>query len=164
MQISDFSFYIVQRDELSDTSLNKCRKIVETGGKVSTSSYNTDVHTLACAEYRGDLIGTAALKKIEGREWYCEQVSQADKANFTVDTSFQELGYVRVLDGHQGQGICQKLVELLLSESSGPFWATSPDPAMKHILEKCGFKQEGNSWDGKFSKNISLFVLDKVNT
>lgn len=112
---------------------------------------------LAMSYRQGRLIATATIKCPQGS--YRERVSA--KSGIDMRGIDAEFGYVAVDEPFRDRRLATILADRLLDDFQAPVFATTGHPAMKKILARKGFTEEGTSWPGGSSDEpvaLSLFL------
>ena len=107
-------------------------------------------------------IGIGAIKPKTNSD-FDEQ--KADLSRLFDDFNW-ELGYLFILDQHQGNSIASNMVNLLIQEYGDDNLMASTEinanPGMVRILEKNGFRQYGKPWKSSIHDNyLGLFLKFK---
>jgi hypothetical protein len=122
--------------------------IIGNGGAVNLTTMKRDLprsSVMAVARHNNEIIAVGAIKPM--RKQYAASV--AVKSGFAFPAETLELGYVSVDYAHRGRGLSHQITKLLLSQHTGPLFATTDSPQMKTTLVEAGFRQEGKEWEGE---------------
>jgi hypothetical protein len=143
--------------DLSTKEFETCVSIIREGCAVDANSAAQQlpkVVRLVVARAGPEIVGVGAIKM--QRPDYALGV--AKKSSFAFDRQMQELGYVAVLEAHQGNRLSGRIVQELLAGFQDPLWATTWNERMKRSLGRGGFVQQGKEWPSRKGKPLSLWI------
>lgn len=153
---------VVNPADLSNEKLLAAAKLVKTGGALVAEidqlkarllrSYKLTVYCEGAV-----VLAVASLKRPDTN--YRNGVFE--KAGVEIDGfgAAAELGYVTVDDSMRGKGLARRLVAPLMKKRGGPYYATTDLCAMKTILSRAGFAQQGSEWEGQRGL-LSLWTIE----
>lgn len=142
---------------LNPEILNKLIFLVHEGGQIPHPERIKDrilkADFVAMYLDNGEIASTATLKN--PNEHYKESVFADAGSDMPFENYTKELGYIITSKEYEGQKLCQRLLTEIMPEvSKHKVFATTRKASMAHILQKNGFKKEGNL----YKDNLELFV------
>ena len=143
--------------DLSEAELADCIRLVTDGDAVRPEYAKRDLPrsvVIAVARKNGRIVGVGTIKP--ARPEYTSGIAKKSGVTFSSDTP--ELGYVAVHRDHRGRRLSHRLLEVLQPAKHETVFATTSSEPMKRTLEKAGFSQRGEAWEGRRHDKLSLWI------
>jgi hypothetical protein len=136
------------------------KAIVLSGGQIQERGFD---ELIQAAEYLGFgfadgvLASVGAIKRPRTR--YRNDIFWKAGSSYDPNGFELEFGWAHTLKEHEGCGLNSGIADILLEGVKKPIFATTGETndAMKHIITKIGFRQEGHPYSGKTEMKV-LFV------
>jgi hypothetical protein len=145
--------------DLTDAEIEACVALVSKGGAVTRRFAETGLRKarlLAVVRRDAVVVAVGAIKRV--RHDYA--ANRAKASGFSFPAGIPELGYVARDPAHKGHMFGPRIVEALVSQHSGPLWATTDSAGIKAALGKAAFERKGKEWPGARGR-LSLWLKER---
>ena len=160
---------IIDEVNITDYDIEKFRSLLEKGGQVEMKYFSSSLSKkpiLAMIYDKNEVAAIGALKR--ERSEYAEKKFEDAKSQLNSQEYDTELGWIVTEEKHRKRGLCDSVVKKLLDyfkeqRVGEKLFATvrEVNNGMRRILEKNGFKKEGEPFDSKRGDyKICLYVYE----
>ena len=154
---------------ITGDDIEKFRSLVEKGEQVEMKYFysSLDKRPILTMTYdKNEVVAIGALKR--ERSEYAKKIFGNAQSQLNPQDFDTELGWIVTEEKHRKQGLCNSVVKNLLyyfkeQRVGGKLFATvrKDNDGMMHILEKNGFKKEGEPFDSKRGPyKLCLYVYE----
>jgi hypothetical protein len=148
---------IVKPQDLSADDLEQIYRLVRKGRAVDRGCLKPRIHqshAIAFIKASEPIICVGAIKNPSASHLR----GIASDSGYVIASETRELGYVVTEPGYVGQGLAKSLCRMLVDHYSGPLFATTSDPAMRHIFAGLNWNCVGSPWRSNMNPD-SLLTL-----
>lgn len=156
---------VLEPRSLSVHNITDIYDLISAGGQIKLAPSILLKQIVSCQLFalipndKGIPIAVAAIK-VPQRSYVEKVFGYAGLKDAAQNYSY-ELGYCVTDEAFKGQGLCKKIVAVLLSQTSvARLFATTQSPAMAHILTSQGFNKVGKTHITEDNRKIDLYVYE----
>ncbi len=146
-----FDYFVTHPTQCTDAEIENIYRLLLNGGQVSPEGLMDTVlncKKLGLCTLEDKIIGIIGLKELlESERRY---IFKSCGVEHLLNQYIYELGFGYTDPNFRGQGILNKLADLVMANITTGVYGTTSIPTIKKMLERWHFKKVGKSYLGKY--------------